>query len=100
MTELFRRIVWWGTPLNFEVVTLEYYNYIIYLTVYPSPNKPLFLYVKRTISLKTLWEKEKLPETSNFSFSHSIFNVFGKLFTIFIEFKNLILQTLLPIPTQ
>ena len=27
--------------------------------------------------LKTLWEKEKLLVTSNFSFSHSVFYLFG-----------------------
>ena len=30
-----------------------------------------------TSLLKTLWEKEKLLVTSNFSFSHSIFYPFG-----------------------
>ena len=33
----------------------------------PSPNKPLFLCVCSTHLLKTLWEKEKLLVTSNFS---------------------------------
>ena len=36
--------------------------------VNPFPNKPWFLRVCRTNLLKTLWEKEKLPVTSNFSF--------------------------------
>ena len=39
----------------------------------PFPNKPWFLRVCRTSLLKTLWEKEKLLVTSNFSFSHSVF---------------------------
>ena len=43
----------------------------------PFPNKPWFLRVCRTSLLKTLWEKEKLFVTSNFSFSHSIFYPFG-----------------------
>ena len=30
-----------------------------------------------TSLLKTLWEKEKLPVTSNFSFSYSVFYLFG-----------------------
>ena len=38
----------------------------------PFPNKPWFLYVYSKSLLKTLWEKEKLLETSNFSFSHSV----------------------------
>ena len=39
---------------------------------------------------KTLWEKEKLLVTSNFSFSHSVFYPFGELFAIFISFKIVI----------
>ena len=35
----------------------------------PFPNKPWFLRVCSTSLLKTLWEKEKLLVTSNFSFS-------------------------------
>ena len=42
----------------------------------PFPNKPWFLRVCSTGLLKTLWEKEKLLVTSNFSFSHSCFNPF------------------------
>ena len=34
----------------------------------PFPNKPCFLRVCSASLLKTLWEKEKLLETSNFSF--------------------------------
>ena len=37
--------------------------------------------------LKTLWEKEKLLITSNFFFSHSVFNHFGELSYIFIKLK-------------
>ena len=37
--------------------------------------------------LKTLWEKEKLLVTSNFSFSLSVFYPFGKLSAIFINFE-------------
>ena len=40
--------------------------------------------------LKTIWEKEKLLVTSNFSFSHSAFYPFGKLSAIFINFKNVV----------
>ena len=36
------------------------------------PNKPLFLRICSMNLLKTLWEKEKLLVTSNFSFSHSV----------------------------
>ena len=51
------------------------------------PNKPWFLRVCSTSLLKTLWEKEKLLVTSNFSFSHSVFHPFRKLSAIFIEFE-------------
>ena len=39
-----------------------------------------------TSLLKTLWEKEKLLVTSNFSFSHSVFYPFEELSCIFIKF--------------
>ena len=35
--------------------------------------------------LKTLWEKEKLLVTSNFSFSHGVFYLFGELSASFIK---------------
>ena len=53
----------------------------------PFPNKPWFLRVCSTSLLKTLWEKEKLLVTSNFSFSHSVFNLFKELSFIFIKFE-------------
>ena len=45
----------------------------------PFPNKPWFLCVCSISLLKTLWEKEKLLVTSNFSFSHSVFYSFGEM---------------------
>ena len=53
----------------------------------PSPNKPWLLRVCSTSLLKTLWEKEKLLVTSNFSFSHSVFYPFGELSAICIKLK-------------
>ena len=53
----------------------------------PFPNKPWFLRVCCTRLLKTLWEKEKLLVTSNFSFSRSVFYLFGKFSAIFIKFE-------------
>ena len=55
----------------------------------PFPNKPWFLRVCSASLLKTLWEKEKLLVTSNFSFYHSFFffYLFGELSAIFIKFK-------------
>ena len=45
------------------------------------------LHVCSTSLLKTLWEKEKLLVTSNFSFSHSVSYPFGELSAIFIILK-------------
>ena len=53
----------------------------------PFPNKPWFLRVCSAGLLKTLWEKEKLLVTSNFSFSHSVFYPSRELSTMFINFK-------------
>ena len=60
----------------------------------PFPNKPWFLHVCTYSLLKTLWEKEKLLKTSNFSFSHSVFCPFRGLSSIFIKIQNCPLQTL------
>ena len=51
----------------------------------PFQNQPWFLRVSNTSPLKTLWEKEKLLITSNFSFSDSVFYPFGKISAIFIK---------------
>ena len=56
-------------------------------TFNPFPNKPCFSCVCSTSLLKTLWEKEKLLITRNFSFTHSVFYSSGELYTIFIQFK-------------
>ena len=50
------------------------------------PNKPWFLRVCSTSLLKTLWEKEKLLVTSNFSFFHSVLYPFGELIDRLIKF--------------
>ena len=70
-----------GTPKSttshdlFEFITqnLEEQNID---AVNPFPNKPWFLRICSTSVLKTLWEKEKLLVTSNFSLSRSIFYPF------------------------
>ena len=58
-----------------------------------SQTNPGF-YVSGKSLLKTLWEKEKLLVTSNFSFSHSVFYPFGKLSSIFINFKIVVCKVL------
>ena len=55
--------------------------------VNPFPYKPWFLHVCSTSLLKTLWEKKKLLVTSNFSFSHRVFYLFGEFFAISIKFE-------------
>ena len=59
----------------------------IFLPFNPFPNKPWFLRVYSESLLKTLREKEKLLVTSNFSFYHSIFYLFGRLSAIFFKFE-------------
>ena len=53
----------------------------------PFRNNSLFLCVCSTSLLKTLWKKEKLLVTKNFSFSHSVFYPFGELSVIFVRLK-------------
>ena len=50
------------------------YSYIPCLNTFP--HNDTFWWPLETSLLKTLWEKEKLLVTSNFSFSHSIFYQF------------------------
>ena len=53
----------------------------------PFPEKPLFLRVCSTSLLKTLWEKEKVLVTSDFSFSHSISIRLENTSAIFITYE-------------
>ena len=46
-------------------------------TFKPFPHNDTFSCPWETSLLKTLWEKEKLLVTSNFSFSHHVFYPFG-----------------------
>ena len=65
-----------------EIIVLQYM-----VRLNPFPNKPWFLRVCSTSLLKTLWEKEKLLVTSNFSFSHSVFYPFEELSAIFVKLR-------------
>ena len=58
----------------------------------PFPNKPCILRVCSTSLLKTLWEKEQLLVTSNFSFSRSVFYLFREVFPHFHQSKKFIIQ--------
>ena len=68
------------------------YSIIIWLN--PFPNKPWFSRVCSTSLLKTLWEKEKLLITRNFSFSCRCFLPFRRTFCHFHQLWNCCLQTL------
>ena len=48
-----------------------------HILINPFPHNEAFWRPWETSLLKTLWEKEKLLVTSNFSFSHSVFYPFG-----------------------
>ena len=65
-------------------------SFVSFKELNPFPNKPWFLRVCSTGLLKTLWEKEKLLVTSNFSFSRSSFYPFGEYDVIFIKFELVI----------
>ena len=87
-----------GTDLLTQVLIFLTLNKTTnYMTVQdqlnPFPNKPWFLRVCSTSHLKTLWEKEKLLVTSNFSFSRSVFYLFGELAAIFIKSKIVLCQS-------
>ena len=84
-----------GKPYHVMVRTgFVLYGLVILQDLNPFPNKPCFLCVCSTSLLKTLWEKEKLLITSNFSFSHSVFYSFGELCAIFIEFEIVVCKLL------
>ena len=67
----------------------------LFRVVKPVSNKPWFLHVCRTSLLKTLWEKEKLLITRNFSFFHSVFHPFGELSATFIKLKVVVCKLFL-----
>ena len=75
---------------TFDIIAKRNYRILSWrLPFNPFPKKPWFLRFCSTSLLETLWEKEKLLVTSNFSFSHSVFYpVFsGELSAIFIKFE-------------
>ena len=75
---------------------LHYFSLCTVDTMYckPLPNKPWFLSANSTSPLKTLWKKEKLLVTSNFSFFHSVFYPFQKLSSIFNKLEIVVCKLL------
>ena len=65
-------------------------NLVVWYRVNPFPYKPWFVRVCSKMSLKTLWEKDKMLLTSNFSFFHSVFYPFVELSFIFIKVKIIV----------
>ena len=66
-----------GIPWHKEKGSYFVFDFNTILTrLNPFPNKPWLLRVCSPRPLKTLWEKEKLLVTSNFSFYHSVFYLF------------------------
>ena len=55
----------------------------VYVTL--EQTRPRFYVSAATSLLKTLWEKEKLLVTSNFSFYHSVIYLFGELSALFTK---------------
>ena len=62
--------------------------------VNPFPHNDTFRRPWETSLLKTLWEREKLLVTSNFSFSHNVFYPFGSLAAIFSKFEFVVCKLL------
>ena len=82
----FDPLYFFGQTLGFSNVPDNYYINIENLSLILFQTSP-GLYVCRKSLLKTMWEKEKLLVTNNFSFSNSILYPFGELSAIFINFK-------------
>ena len=53
--------------------------------VNPCPHTDAFWHLCSRQLYKTLWQKEKLLTTSNFSFCHNVFNSFSVFIPTFIE---------------
>ena len=69
-------------------------TWIVYEGLSPFPNKSYLLRVCIISLLKTLWEKKKLLETSNFSFFHIVFNPSAGVSAIFNQIWNCRLHAL------
>ena len=72
---------------SYIIILYSIVTILILISFNPFPNKPWFLRVCSISVLKTLWVKEKLLVTSNFSFSRSVFYKFLELSAISIKFE-------------
>ena len=85
--ELTNTIIRARFPVLLQKHTIWTSPFLSLFSLTPFPNKPWFLHVCHTSLLKTLWEKEKLLVTSNFSFFHNVSYHFHELFAIFMKFE-------------
>ena len=74
----------WKLQITFN---LDLLSGLQIIKVNPFPHNDTFWRPWETSFLKTLWEKDKLLVTSNFSFTHSVFYQFRKLSVIYIKLK-------------
>ena len=65
---------------------------VVLVAVSHFANKPWFLRVCSTSHENTVGKKEKLLIMSNFSFSYSVFYLFGELSAIFIIFEIVVCE--------
>ena len=65
-------------------------KFVVWEKLNPFPNKPWFLHVCCTSILKKLWKTEKLLLMSNFSFSPSVFYLYGQLSAIYVKLEIVI----------
>ena len=88
----------WLLVMKFVFERKSYQQYLLFQQCFQKDFFPVNLFPHNdsfwrpweTSLLKTLWEKEKLLVTSNFSFTHSVFYQFRELSAIFIKFKIVI----------
>ena len=74
-----------GKELNFECLHDPLVEWDLWPRHKSFPNKSWFLRLCSTSFFKTLWEKEKLFITSNFSSFHNVFYPFGEISAISIQ---------------
>ena len=91
---VFSRVVF-NVMENSHLPDLPYQSTIEFLCTLSRASPEFYVHLIQVfLKKKTLWEKDKLLVTSNFSISLSVFYLFCKLYTIFITFDKCRLQTL------
>ena len=76
-------------PTRLTWVNSFCYRSIFCMLTHSHTRKPFDAIGKRA-PMKTLWEKEKLLVTSDFSLTHSVFYQFRELSAIYIKFKIIV----------